>query len=326
MPIRRLTALGAACLVCLASALLAGTASAGTTTANLRVVNTAGTTLADQSQVTGDVTIKSDPGANCFGPGNEGSGNNVSVPGPSALGIVKDASDSDFALRPLSVTDAFSFGLGVCGIGGNTFNYGDTAFWYLKVNHVGSQVGGDQYKLSAGDNVLWYLAPTYSPLPTELQLDAPPSARSGEPFTVRVFGYNDAGQRSPVAGALVTGADQPTGADGSTTLELSQSLKMQALHGIDIPSNQTVVACVPTTQSPCGFASRKTRHRIVGTNGRDHIRGSKAPDLIRARGGRDRINSRGGFDDVVNCGRGKDTAIVGDSDLTRRCEKVIRKR
>src|SRR3954470_21318653 len=133
MPITRLTALGAACLFCLASALLAGTASAGTTTANLRVVNTAGTTLADQSQVTGDVTIRSDPGATCFGPGNEGSGNNVSVPGPSALGIVKDASDSNSALRPLSVTDAFSFGVGVCGIGGNTFNYGDTAFWYLKV-------------------------------------------------------------------------------------------------------------------------------------------------------------------------------------------------
>jgi hypothetical protein len=318
MPIRRLTALSAACLVCLASALLAGTASAGTTTANLRVVNTAGTTLADQSQVTGDVTIKTDPGAKCFG-GAGGSGNNVNVPGPSALGIVQDAGLS------LSVTDQFSFGLGVCGIGGYSFHEGDSAFWYAKVNHVGLQVGGDQYTLHAGDNVLWYLSPGF-PAPNELQLDAPPSARSGEPFTVHVYGYDDAGNRTPTAGAVVTGADQPTAADGSTTLELTQTLKLQALHGTDIPSNQAVVACVPTTQSPCGFASRVSRHRIVGTNRRDRIRGSSSPDLIRSRGGRDHINSRGGFDDVVNCGRGRDTAIVDDSDLTRRCEKVIRKR
>jgi Domain of unknown function (DUF4430) len=318
MPNRRLTALSAACLVCLASALLAGTVSAGTTTANLRVVNSAGTTLADQSQVTGDVTIKTDPNATCFGPPG-GSGNDASVPGPSALGIVKDAGLN------LSVTDQFGFGLGVCGIGGYSFRQGDSAFWYVKVNHAGLQVGGDQYTLHAGDNVLWYLSPGFPP-PNELQLDAPPSARSGEPFTVHVFGYDDAGNRTPIAGALVTGADQPTGADGSTTLELTQTLKMQALHGIDIPSNQAVVACVPTTQSPCGFASRVARHRIVGTNRRDRIRGSTSPDLIRARAGRDHINSRGGFDDVVNCGRGKDTAIVDDSDLTRRCEKVIHKR
>jgi hypothetical protein len=318
MPNRRLTALSAACLVCLASALLAGTAGAGTTTANLRVVNTAGTTLADQSQVTGDVTVKTDPNATCFGPPG-GSGSDVSVPGPSALGIVKDAGLS------LSVTDQFSFGLGVCGVGGYAFHQGDSAFWYVKVNHAGLQVGGDQYTLHAGDNVLWYLSPGFPP-PNELQLEAPPSARSGEPFTVHVFGYDDAGNRTPIAGALVTGADQPTGADGSTTLELTQTLKMQALHGVDIPSNQAVVACVPTTQTPCGFASRVARHRIVGTNRRDRIRGSTSPDLIRARAGNDHINSRGGFDDVVNCGRGKDKAIVDDSDLTRRCEKVIRKR
>src|SRR2546423_4127392 len=218
MPKKMLEPVGLACLLLLLSLSAAGSALAGTTTAHLRVVNTAGATLADQSQVTGDVSIQTDPGAKCFGPPG-GSGNSVNVPGPSALGIVKDASASDPALRPLSVTDQFGFGLGVCGIGGFTFHQGDSAFWYLKVNHVGAQVGGDKYLLHAGDDVLWYLSPGF-PAPNELQLVAPATAKSGVPFTATVYSYDDTGARSPVAGALVTGADQPIGADGSTSSEL----------------------------------------------------------------------------------------------------------
>lgn len=324
MPFSRILPPGLVCLASAAILLVPAAAPAATTTAHLRVVNTAGTTLADQSQVSGDVTIKTDPGATCFGPPG-GSGATVNVPGPSALGIVKDASDSNAALRPLSVTDQFGFGLGVCGIGGFTFSQGDTTSWFLKVNHVDPQLGGDQVPIHGGDEVLWYLTPGY-PYPNELQLVAPNSARSGKPFTVRVYSYTSTGQRSPVAGALVTGADQPTAGDGSTTVVLTRSLKLQALHGADIPSNEAIVGCVATSKSPCGFVRRKARHRIIGTNRSDRIKGSKRPDLIRARAGRDRVNARGGFGDVVNCGRGRDKAIVDDADLTRRCEKVIRKR
>jgi hypothetical protein len=323
MPYSRMLRPGVVCLVTVAILLLPRAALAGTTTAQLRVVNTAGTTLADQGQVTGDVTIKTDPGATCFGPPG-GSGNNVGVPGPSAFGIVKDAADSNATLRPLSVTDQFSFGLGVCGIGGFTFHQGDTAFWYLKVNHVGSQVGGDQYLLNAGDKVLWYLTPTYSPLPNELELVAPSVAKAGEPFTVRVYSYDDAGQRSPVSGALVSGADLPTGSDGATSVELDRTVALQALHGADIPSNQAIV-CVVSPPGGCGVASAVPRHKIVGTNGPDRIRGTKAPDLVKARGGRDHVNTRGGLADKVNCGRGRDKAIVGPADIVRRCERVIRK-
>ena len=323
MPTTKLTTMGAACLSCLALAIVSAPASAGTTTAQLRVVNTAGTTLADQSQVTGDVTIRTDPGATCFGPPG-GSGNNVVVPGPSALGLVKDTADSNPALRPLSVTDQFGFGLGVCGIGGFTFNQGDTASWYLKVNHVGATVGGDQYLLKAGDNVLWYLSPGY-PYPNELQLVAPTVAQSSKPFTVSVFSFNDAGQRRPVAGALVTGADLPTGGDGMTTVDLNRSATLQALHGADIPSNTAIVTCVSTVRNACGFASKTPRHRIIGTNQANRIKGTKMPDLVRARAGKDHINTRGGLSDVVNCGRGVDKAIVDSTDIARRCEKVIRK-
>jgi hypothetical protein len=323
MPYSKMLRLGVAGLAFITMLLGPGVAAGASTTANLRVVNTAGTTLADQSQVTGDVTIRTDPGAKCFG-GSGGSGNNVNVAGPSALGIVKDASDSNPALRPLSVTDQFPFGLGVCGIGGFTFNQGDTASWYVKVNHAGTTVGADQYILKAGDDVLWYLAPGY-PYPNELQLVAPTTAKSGVPITVTVYSYSDSGVRSPVAGALVTGADLPTASNGTTAVQLTRSVTLQALHGADIPSNQEIVACVPSSQSACGPAEKVARHRIIGTNGADHIKGSAGPDLVRARASRDHINTRGGLSDVVNCGRGVDKAIVDSTDIARRCEKVIRK-
>jgi Domain of unknown function (DUF4430) len=318
MPFSRTLAPGAVCLALIAALLLATGATAASTTAQLRVVNTTGTTLADQSQVTGDVSIKTDPGATCFGPPG-GSGNTVNVPGPSALGIVKDASDTNAALRPLSITDQFSFGLGICGIGGSAFNQGDSAFWYLKVNHVGAQVGGDQLPIKANDEVLWYLSPGFPP-PSELQLVAPPVAQSGKPFTVRVSAFSDSGQKSPVAGALVTGAQSPTGADGTTAVTLTQGVALQALHGADIPSNKEIV-CVVSAPKGC---STSLQHKIVGTKGRDRIRGTKSPDSVKARAGDDKINTRGGLTDAVNCGRGKDIAKLGATDTAVHCEKVIR--
>ncbi len=66
----------------------------------------------------------------------------VKVPGTTALGIVADASEYARKLRPLSITDSFDFGLGVCGFGHAIAP--STGYWYLKNNHVGSQTGGDQ--------------------------------------------------------------------------------------------------------------------------------------------------------------------------------------
>jgi hypothetical protein len=135
-----------------------------------------------------------------------------------------------------------------------------------------------------------------------------------------VFSYNDAGVRSPAVGAQVTGATQPTGSDGSTTVLLNQSQALEAVHGPDIPSNREIV-CLLSSGDTCGLLRRRT----IGTNRADRIRGSEAPDLVRARGGDDRVNIRGGLPDVVNCGRGTDKAIIGFNDAARKCEKVIRK-
>ncbi|MGH2981071.1 MAG: DUF4430 domain-containing protein, partial [Solirubrobacterales bacterium] len=189
MPRTKLTMLGAACLFGLALTIHAAPAAAAVR-ADVRVLATDGRVLADQRQFTGTVAVRTDPGADCFGPGTGGSGNAVAVPGATALGIVWDASGAARHLRPVSVTDAFGFGLGICGFG--AAKAAGNSSWYLKVNNVGAQVGGDQYRIKTGDEVLWYLAPSF-PYPDELALRAPGRAAAGQPFRVRVTAYDDSG-------------------------------------------------------------------------------------------------------------------------------------
>ncbi len=239
--------LGAACAIAVALlAALTATAAAKGVTADLRVVGKGGKILSEQALSTGTTTIKTSPAANCFGAGTAGSGKAVTIPGATALGLLGQASKSSAALRPLLVTDAFDFGLGICGVG--TSKVSGKASWYLKVNHRGASVSGDAVKLKAGDEVLWDLAPSY-PYPNELALQAPATATTGVPFAVKVFSYDEKGKRKPVAGATVTGAAAPTAADGSATVTLAESAPtysaLHATHGKDIPSPAVVLpVCV----------------------------------------------------------------------------------
>jgi hypothetical protein len=284
---------------------------------DLRVVDTDGFTMAQQTQFTDTVTFNSAPEADCFGSGTGGSGDPVTIQGPTALGAVVDASQADADLRPIWVTDHFSFGLGLCAIGGKEPT--PSGFWYLKINHVGSQVGGDQAVVNSGDQVLWYLAPNFPP-GDELELVSPSLARPGEPFEVRVFAYTDDGTRSPAAGALVAGAFEPTNADGTTTVTPAAegTFPLQATRGVDIPSN-LVNLTVDEELDPC---AAQVREEIVGTRKRDRINGTPDPDTITARGGKDSVRVAGGCSDVVDCGSGRDKAIVDPSDDVRRCQRV----
>jgi hypothetical protein len=304
--------------------LSAGVASAATTGADLRVVAPGNRTLAEFRQYTGTVDVATDPGANCFGQGTGGSGDRVRVPGATALGAVRDALETDLDLRPLSVTDAFvdqGFGLGVCGIGG--FETQGSSFWYVKRNHVGSQVSGSQLPVSLGDDLLWYLSPSFPP-PAELSLVGPPRARPNVPFRVTVFAYADDGSRSPAAGARVTGAAQPTDAAGHTTVTSSAGTRfLRATRAQNIPSNQVKV-CVNATLSACPATHGL---RIVGSNRADRIGGTAGWDSISGRGGPDVINLSAGGRDGVGCGAGRDRVIVkaGDQDdnIGPTCEQVV---
>ncbi len=237
----------AACALALVLSLsIAASALAKGVSADLRVVGKGGKILSEQTLSTGTTKIETSPKANCFGKGTGGSGKSVTVKGATALGLLGQAAQSTGSLRPLLVTDAFDFGLGICGVGGSKVS--GKASWYLKVNHRAATVGGELVKLHPGDEVLWDLAPSY-PYPNELALEAPASATAGTPFQVHVFSYDEKGKRRPVSGATVSGASGPTGPDGSATVTLADTSPgyeaLHATHGKDIPAPAAVLpVCV----------------------------------------------------------------------------------
>ncbi len=237
--------LAAACalavVLVLSATALAGARGSGVP-AKLRVLTTSGKVLAEEALSTGTTSIPTSHRATCFGEGTGGSGRSVTIRGATALGLLAQAAKSDAALRPLLITDHFSFGLGLCGVGGNVPKSESEGSWYLTVNHKSPPVGGSKVKLHPGDEVLWYLATSY-PYPEELALSAPATARVGKPFQVRVFSYDEEGKREPAAGVTVTGAGSPTGSSGRATVTLSKPALLVARFGGDIPSNREAV-CV----------------------------------------------------------------------------------
>jgi hypothetical protein len=307
--------------------LVPGMAAATTKGVDLRVVNTAGKTLAEFRQYTGSVDVKTDPHANCFGQGTGGSGDRVKAAGATAFGAVQDALGTDRDLRPLSVTDSFlddGFGLGVCGIGG--FESQGSSFWYVKGDHVGAQVSGSQLTVHHGENVLWYLTPTFPPT-LELSLRAPAREQPGTPYRVTVFSYADDGTRTRLAGAAVDGASAPTDSSGHAmvTSTGAGTDTLEATHADDIPSNRVQV-CVNSDLSKCPRARGK---RILGSDHGDAVAGTHGPDVISAGKGRDVIDLRKGGEDRVRCGAGRDKVIVkrGDHDnrIASSCERVVRR-
>lgn len=326
MPIPVLRARAAAFVVALATTMsMASAAEAKTIPADLRVVDSDGTVLADGTQYASkdDVKVKTDRRADCFGDGTGGSGDKVDVPGGSALAQLVDAGRADRDLRPLSISDSFDFGLALCGIGDAVSP--QTGFFYLKTGHVASQVGGDQTKVKKGDDVLWYLVEDFNdPVPVELVLSAPATAPEGGDVPVKVTAYADDGTKSPAEGVEVTGASQPTGAEGTTTVPAdAELLELTATGEGAIPSNEEVVCTADkVADCPPGYAET-----VAGTGEDDSIEAGKAAETILAGGGDDRIDGSGvKAPDLVKCGGGDDKVTgygkAGDGTRFVGCEKV----
>jgi hypothetical protein len=232
--------LGAACALALILVLsTAALAVAKGPLANLRVV--AGQkVLFDKTTGAVTTSVPTSKAATCFGKESAGSGKAVKVEGPTPLGMLATAARTTKSLRPLLITDAFSFGLGLCAIGG--IEPKGEGFWQLRVNHKAPSVGGDAVKLKSGDEALWYLA-TGFPAAEELWLQAPKRVEAGEDFEVRVFAYDEKGKRKPAAGVKVSRADGPTDAKGFAEVTLDGPSRLIARSGKYIPSNRATV-CV----------------------------------------------------------------------------------
>lgn len=325
MPIPVPRARAAAVLgVALTMLLSASIAEAKSIPAELRVVDSDGEIIAEQTQYTstGDSSLKSDPQADCFGEGTGGSGDSVAVPGSTALSQLLDARAADRDVSPISVSDSFDFGLAICGIGEAVST--QQGFLYLKQNHTGAETGGDQTIVEKGDEILWFLVENFEdPLPDELELKVKPTADAGSDIKVKVFSFGDDGKRTPAAGAEVTGADGPTNAKGVTTVPADGKIvEVQATRDGAIPSNVGVVCTADLARCPAGYAET-----IGGTKGDDRIVGGKLAATVVAGGGDDTIDvSAGGkAPDVVKCGGGDDTVTLpeGVKIKTSGCEGAV---
>jgi len=328
MPIRIVRAVGVLAAFALLATASTSAASPQTTGADLRVVASDGTELANLIQYTSTTRIPTDKHAKCFGQGTGGSGDPFTLKGATALGVVRDAMPAAPGLRPLSISDHFldSFGPGVCSIGGHEPDAQAGGYWDLRVNHADSSVGGGQ-KIAEGDSVLWWETPSYPP-GDELALDVPPSAQPDVPVQVTVSGYDaTTGEPHPVQGATVDFGTAPTDANGHTNLLFTApgTGAVQARDGADVPSPSYAV-CVKVNVLHCPVAFGRTIH---GSPAADRIVTTPGDDAIDAGGGDDTVNIRPGGADSVDCGGGHDRVItrLGDHDdeIANSCEKVIRR-
>lgn len=297
------------------------------TPVDLRVVNADGKTLAEHVQYTGTTKVETSAKADCFGDGTGGSGEKVRVPGPTALGAVEHASLTQRKLRPLLVTDAFSFGLGLCAIGGDVAP--QTGYWYLKHNHAGSVAGGDQTVVDAGDYVLWHLIEDFNdPVPAELVLKAPARVKKGRRIPVKAIEYADDGSKSRAAGVKIKGTGAVTNGKGKAKVTADGVItRLKGERAGAIASNVVEVCSLRNLRRcPGGHVTR-----IEGTNRKEKIRSTRGPDVINSYGGKDVVNvrrSRNSAPPIVRCGTGKDRVVARrHQKLTaaRSCERVIRR-
>ena len=285
--------------------------------ADLRVEG-AGKPVAAATYITDTARIKTTSSSSC-----KGSGDVKTVQGPTALGLLWSGAAATKGLKPVTVSDEFSFGLLVCGI--SSFVGGDSAFWLYKVDHKAPEVGADQFPLEGGEEVLWYFSDTTSNVNTgdELVLQAPARAKPESTLAVRVWSYDSAGRRTPAVGAVIQGEDEATAdAQGRATIATpaSGTLRLRAERSADIPS-QTASVCI-TAKPMC--PSRRGK-RIFGTAKADRIAGTKGPDTVKSGAGGDRVSVRGGGLDSVRCGKGRDRVSADRSDrVARDCEVVKR--
>jgi hypothetical protein len=205
----------------------------------VRAVTFSGQILVDREVRTGTTTVPTRAAATCLG-GTPTNGSKR-VEGPTALGALHDAVSVTRPQQPLLLSNAFDFGLGVCGVGGSVAS--GEQWWELTVNHRPSMLGGEGTRLKAGDEVLWFLSRTYNaPSPDELRLVAPETTNENGWARVRVFVHDDSGRRTPARGAVLNAEGAaPTGNDGYTRVRLSRSTRLVARQPGFIPSNRAMV-------------------------------------------------------------------------------------
>jgi len=314
----------AALAACVFAVLAAPSAAADPVTTQLRVEAEGHDIGPGFRYVHDSVSYRTSQSAACNGSGKRGS-----ITGPTALGLLIQASAFTRDLRPVQISDQFEFGPFVCGVG--DFESSDSAFWLYKVDHVAPEVGGDQFPIDRShDQVLWYFVNTASGSNSGNELElvlVDQVVEAGTPVNVVVNEYDASGQQAPAEGVRLVGAGGVmTDANGSATVVFEEAGRpfIRGERGGDIPTDLEHLCVWEQSASEC---EKWLTGWVVGTNRSDRIRGTANPERIAGRRGPDRIRSRGdGMADSVRCGRGKDVVLADKLDRVRRnCEKVRRK-
>jgi hypothetical protein len=309
---------------------------------DLRVASSdaGGSNLADVIQyVPGSTTVKTSSGPDCFNPAKQSSGKSYTLPGPTMLGAIWEASQVEPTLQPVRLSDAdyASFGaLGVCQVNAKT----PPGFFFLKANHQALQVGADLFGVQGGDQLLVYRSPDDFSTDEELELSAPVRVAPGTPVNVNVRSYTSSFSTvgatvQPREGAIVGGDGAPVttdvGGNATLTFPAPGTYQLTATGDYnDIPS-QTLSVCVATQpEVNCPFERGREilgsdeAETIKGTDGNDTIRARDGNDVVKAGAGNDLIVANGGGNDQVFCGGGFDT-VTRDKKadkVSKNCEVV----
>ena len=160
--------------------------------------------------------------------------------GATALGLLAQAAKSDSALRPLLVSDHFSFGLALCGVGGKVAK--GEGSWYLTVNHVTPKSEGKRRSCIPVTKWSGHLAGLL-PLSRRAGAERARQGAGGEAVRGARLLLRRKGKRRPAAGSRSAGPAAPLTREGRATVTLSKPALLIARHGGEIPSNREAV-CV----------------------------------------------------------------------------------
>ena len=259
--------------------------------------------------------------------------------GPTALGLLGTADDSNRRLDPIRFRDT-DFGPQVCQIGNlRSFGHypnasGGFLYW---VDYVSGFSSPDVATLANRQSVLWYHAtfPSDPPEPGEpnintglaLELGGVPARDRDGTFVATVVAHDFDGTPSPANNATIEGADEVTPLGGGryeVTVGSGKSV-LTAERGADVRSNH-VETCFRAKLRRCPRAHGR---KIVGSERGDELKGTRGFDRISSRGGDDEVDLRKGGKDRVSCGPGDDLVLLRRGDRNDRvrgsCEGVRRR-
>ncbi|HSS04922.1 MAG TPA: DUF4430 domain-containing protein [Solirubrobacterales bacterium] len=168
--------------------------------------------------------------------------------------------------------------------GPDTQNEGNGEFWGLLVNNVFTDVGGCQYELDAGDEVLWVYdafkgKPLLALFPADYTGGARPLTAVAElnhPFDVEVDAYEDDDESTPPASPQRTGANPFEGAEVAQV-----ETNAKGFEKVNVDDPDTVVTGADgqasvTFDEPGWYRLKATR---IGSGGKEDVIRSNRLDV-----------------------------------------------